>query len=83
MHNQHSGVLVSVLCCWYEAWDGMEVKETNRKIDRTAGQGSTVMQGDFTLPFVETEARQERSGCQSKSRAPSLGPAGNNSQWLL
>jgi len=29
----------------------------------------------LTLPVVETEATQERRGCHSKSRAPSLGPA--------
>lgn len=29
----------------------------------------------LTLPVVETDARQDRSGCHNRSRAPSFGPA--------
>ena len=31
-------------------------------------------QQSLTLPVVETEARQDRRGCHSRSRAPSFGP---------
>lgn len=49
--------------------------EAEEQQDDCQREDSTVMHGSPTLPFVETEAKQERRGCQSKSRAPSLGPA--------
>ena len=37
----------------------------------------------LTLPVVETEARQERSGCHNRFNAPSLGPAAHHIAELL